>query len=274
VFDLHDLSPELYRAKYERPNATLHQALLLLERASCALADRVVTVNGSYRRIVTTRGGVPPEHVAVVRNGPPLAQLEPEAPDPELRAEAGTLIGYLGLIARQDGVDHLIRALHHLERDLGLRDWRAVIIGPAEEPEPLLALAEELGVADRVTWTGFQEERVWRRLLATVDVCVVPDPGNALNVHSTVIKTMEYMALGKPVVAYDLPEHRVSAGDAALYAAVDDPLDLARAIERLACDAALRERLGTVGRARVRDGLAWEHSAKALVELYETASTW
>jgi glycosyltransferase involved in cell wall biosynthesis len=234
----------------------------------------VITVNESYRSFVTGRGGVRDEHVVVVRNGPPLAQLESVSPDPALRAEAPLLFGYLGQIARQDGVDHLLRALHHLDVDLGLRDWHAVIIGKAEEPEGLALLADELGIADRLTWTGFQPEEVWRRLLASVDVCSVPDPANALNEHSTVIKTMEYMALGKPVVAYDLPEHRVSAGDAALYASVNDPLDMARAFERLARDPDLRARLGAVGRERVREALAWEYSAARLVDLYATADTW
>jgi glycosyltransferase involved in cell wall biosynthesis len=274
VYDLHDLSPELYRAKYERTSPLLHRLLLLLERLSCLVADRVVTVNESYRAFVTGRGRVPDDRVTVVRNGPPLAQLEPVAPDPAWRGRAGTLIGYLGLIARQDGVDHLLRALHHLERDLGHHDWHAVVIGSAEDPAPLHDLAAELGVADRITWLGYQPPSVWRPVLAAADICSVPDPANALNEHSTMIKAMEYMALGKPLVAYDLREHRVSAGDAALYAAVDDPLDMARAFHRLAHDEALRERLGAVGRERIRDGLAWEYAAHELVGLYATAATW
>jgi glycosyltransferase involved in cell wall biosynthesis len=274
VFDHHDLAPELYGAKYDDPSPLIVRVLRGFERLSSRLADRVITVNESYRRITVERNGVDPEHVVVVRNGPPLAQLEPAEPDEALRAKAGTLIGYLGLIARQDGVDHLLRALHHLEHDLGVDDWHAVIIGRAEEPGPLEQLAEELGVARKITWTGFQPEEVWRRLLSSVDICSVPDPSNGLNDHSTVIKTMEYMALGKPVVAYDLAEHRVSAGDAALYAEVNDPLEMARAFARLAGDAQLRACLGAAGRRRVRDGLAWEFSAERLVELYRSAPTW
>jgi glycosyltransferase involved in cell wall biosynthesis len=274
VFDHHDLAPELYGAKYDTPQPVIVRTLRGLERLSSRFADRVVTVNDSYRRILIERNGVSPERITVVRNGPPLAQLEPAEGDPELRAKAGTLIGYLGLIARQDGVDHLIRALHHLEHDLGIDDWHAVVIGREEEPGTLERLADALGIAGKITWTGFQPETVWRRLLASVDICSVPDPSNGLNDHSTVIKTMEYMALAKPVVAYDLPEHRVSAGGAALYAAVNDPLDMARALARLAGDAELRACLGAEGRRRVREELAWEYAAERLVALYESAPAW
>lgn len=271
VFDHHDLAPELFEAKFGSGSLSsrmLAQGLRALERGSCSLADRVVTVNTSYLEVDLSRNHVPRERAVVVRNGPPLERLGAPTPDPAIREGAGVVIGYLGHIAVQDGVDHLIRALHHWQRDLGREDWRAVVIGPADDPAFLRSLSEQLGVASRIRFTGYQPDGSWRSMLAAVDICCVPDPPNPLNDKSTMIKMMEYMALGKPIVAYDLAENRVSAGGAALYAAAGDPVDMARQFERLAIEPGLRERMSEVGRDRVRDHLAWEYSADRLVTMY------
>ena len=271
VFDHHDLAPELFRAKFER-RARMAEivagALRALERLSCRIADRVVTVNRSYQDVDVARNGVDRERVVVVRNGPPIARLDRPDEPADVRGGAAIVVGYLGNIAVQDGVDHLVRALHHLERDFGCRDWAAVVIGPADDPGSLERLAEELGVARKIRFVGYQPDVVWRAMLAHVDICCVPDPPSSLNEKSTMIKTMEYMALGKPVVAYDMIENRVSAGDAALYARPGEPIDVARQFERLAGDADLRMRMGDNGRRRIREGLAWEYSAEALLDMY------
>lgn len=273
VFDHHDLAPELYLAKFDGEseagaNSSVHRALLWFERVSCTLAHRIIVVNESYKAIDIARNRVPIERVVVVRNGPLLANLEAPKPDHELRSRAGTLFGYLGNIAKQDGVDHLILALHELSGTLGYEDWFAVIIGPADDPGPLQALATELGLEDRIWFTGYQPDTAWRRLLGTVDICVVPDPANPLNEKSTMIKFMEYMALAKPVVAYDLTENRASGGDSALYAEPSDPLGLALQFQRLIQNPELSAELGRRGKNRVRQKLAWEYSAENLLDLY------
>lgn len=272
IFDHHDLAPELYLAKFGSDGGarrSVHAALLRLERWSCRLAHHVITVNESYRAIDVTRSGIPEDHVTIVRNGPPLAHLNAPEPDPTLRSKAKTLVGYLGNIAKQDGVDHLLMALHELQASLGYQDWYAVIIGPADDLESLTDLVAELGISEKVWFTGYLPDTQWRRILATTDICCVPDPANPLNDKSTMMKMMEYMALGKPVVAYDLTENRATGGDAALYARPSEPLDLARQFHRLVSDPGLAEALGAEGKMRVRDGLAWEFSAAKLLGVYE-----
>lgn len=269
VFDHHDLAPELFLAKYDATGGALYRGLRLLERASCTLADIVVTVNESYKANDVTRYRKAEADVVVVRNGPPLTHLQDSDSDPQLRQRAGTLIGYLGHISRQDGVDHLLNALSELETRYGYTDWYCVIIGPSDDFASLENLAAELGITGKLWFTGYQPEAVWRKLLATTDICVVPDPANPLNEKSTMIKLMEYMALAKPVVAYDLTENRVSGGDAALYATPSQPASLAACLFRLIEDEALRVQLGAVGRARVQNGLAWEFSARELVQAYD-----
>lgn len=274
VFDHHDLAPELYEAKFQKSENLVHRVLLLLERWSCRSADRVVTANDSYRKNDLERNGVNDRSIVTVRNGPPLSHLADVAQDPVVRGRASLVFGYLGVIAQQDGVDHLLRALHHLMVDHAVHDWFAQVIGPVEDPEPLEALVLELGISEHVCFAGYQPDDVWRSMLAGVDICCVPDPSNPLNDKSTMVKLMEYMALGKPVVAYDLPENRVSGGEAALYAQPSDPRDMARKFAMLAANPQLRARLGAAGRDRVRNGLAWEYSATALVEMYATVASW
>jgi glycosyltransferase involved in cell wall biosynthesis len=269
IYDHHDLSPELYRSKFDGDGGLLWRALLRLERWSCRAAHYVVTVNESYRASDVQRNGVPPERVWVVRNGPEPGRVQARPPDLALRGRAGTIIGYVGRIARQDGIDHLLRALHHLKADLGYTDWYCVIIGKADHAEALAHMADSLGIAERVWITGFVPDEQMLTLLSTADMCVAPDPSNPLNDKSTMNKVMEYMALGKPIIAYDLPEHRVSAGEAALYARPNDPLDMARHIARLIDTPALRAHMGAIGRQRIAERLSWDHAAVSLVRLYE-----
>ena len=77
------------------------------------------------------------------------------------------------------------------------------------------------------------------------------------------------MALGKPIVAFDLPEHRVTAQDAAVYARDNDELEFARLIAMLMDDPALRQRMGQIGRKRIKEGLAWPYQAEQLVAAYK-----
>lgn len=268
IYDHHDLSPELYLAKYPAPSRRIHKALLGLERWSCRCASWVITVNGSYRQNDIQRNHVAPERVEIIRNGPDLRHIQPQAPTAELRARDGAVIGYVGKMARQDGAEHLLRALHELDQ-LGIEGWFCVVVGPADDAAGLRALSDRLGLSERVRFTGYLPPERWLPLLSAADICAAPEPSNPLNDKSTSIKIMEYMALGKPLVAYDLAEHRVSAGEAALYARRNDPQDFARQLARLIETPELRATLGAVGRRRVQDMLAWEYSAERLVKLYE-----
>lgn len=269
VFDHHDLAPELYMAKFARPRRAVVSALRTLERWSCRTAHLVITVNESYRRATLARHGVAPERVVVVRNAPPRARTAPVEADPSVRKGAEHVVGYLGHISAQDGVDHLIDALARLEPERGIASWHAVIVGPADDRAALDAQVVRLGLAARITFAGYRPEHEWRSMLAACDVCVVPDPPNPLNERSTMIKVMDYMALGRPVVAYDLPEHRVSAGDAARYARPGDVASLAHAIASVLQDPEGAARMGVIGRERIEATLAWEYSAERLIGAYD-----
>jgi glycosyltransferase involved in cell wall biosynthesis len=229
----------------------------------------VIATNESYRAIEMARGRVPAERITVVRNGPHLESLHPVEPDAALRQRAGTILGYVGRMGPQDGVDYLLRALYHLVYDLDRRDVFCVIIGKGDMLPELKTLAKELDVEKHVWFTGWIPDEDLIRYLSTADICIDPDPSNPFNDHSTMVKMMEYMALGKPIVAFDLPEHRVTAQAAALYARPNDELDFARQIAALMDDPERRKTMGQQGQERVETELAWSHQEEHLLEAYD-----
>jgi glycosyltransferase involved in cell wall biosynthesis len=271
VFDQHDLAPDMYDARFRgKGNPAVRAVLALFERASLRLADGVIATNESYKAVQTERGKVPPERIAVVRNTPGFDDPAPVEPDPALRARASALVGYLGHMGYQDGVDHLLRAVRHLVVDLDRTDTLCVLIGRGDAYEDLRRLARELGIEEHVWFPGFIPVADVARYLSTVDVCVVPDPSNPFNDRSTMTKVMDYMAFARPVVGFDLPETRVTAGEAAAYAQPNDDAALARQIAALLDDPTRRAEMGAYGRQRVLTDLAWDRNRPHLLELYRS----
>jgi glycosyltransferase involved in cell wall biosynthesis len=269
-FDHHDLAPELYLARFEGRRSPLYWIARVLERLSFAAADFVLATNESVKRVAVERGGKRPEEVFVVRSGPDIEAFAPVDPDPSLKRGRAHLIAYEGEMNPQDGIDHALYAL----ADLGRRrdDWHAVFAGDGDALRGLRGLTEELGLTDRVEFTGWLSDLDLRRLLCSSDVCLVPDPKNPLSDASTLMKIAEYMAMGRAIVSYDLTESRVTAGEAALYARPNDPADLARAVNQLLDDPELRAELGALGRRRVEESLSWQHSERVLLAAYRAAA--
>ncbi|MEF7616693.1 glycosyltransferase family 4 protein [Aquincola sp. MAHUQ-54] len=268
VFDQHDLSPEIYLSRSARQRKDIaYRCLRLAERCAYAAADVVIATNESYRQLAIERGGKPADKVFVVRNGPPLS-YQPMPPDPALRGRAAHLIGYVGMIGPQDGLDYWLRAIAHMVHRLGRRDFLAVIIGHGDALPGIQALAGELGIEPWVHFTGLLPEQEARRHLSATTVCIQPDPSSPLNDKSTMNKMMEYMALSKPSVAFDLPETRRSAEGAALYAQANDEQDFAARVCWLLDRPEECARMGEIGRRRVAESLAWEHSVPRLLRAY------
>lgn len=268
VFDHHDLGPEVYLSRFGRSRHDIvYKALRLLERCSYALADVVIATNQSYRQVAVERGGKNPDEVFIVRNGPPLA-YQAMGPDPALRGLAAHLVGYVGTIGPQDGLDYWLRAIREMVFTLGRRDFVAIVIGSGDALRRMERLARELQIEPYVRFTGRLPEDEVRRYLSSVDVCVQPDPLSPLNDKSTMIKLVEYMALGKPTVAFDLLESRFSAQDAAAYVTPNDSLAFAEQVSRLLDDPAECRRMGAIGRRRVSTELAWEYSVRQLQRAY------
>jgi glycosyltransferase involved in cell wall biosynthesis len=267
VFDHHDLMPELFRARFRRAGLP-YKALLAIERRAMRSADVVISTNQSYARLAVERGGVDPDDVFVVRNGPDLTHFTPVASDPELRGGRPFLLAYLGMMGPQDGIDQALLALAAL-RDRRDEDWKAIFIGEGPVRPEMEALAAELGIAGSVEFAGWRGDADIRRILSSADVCLAPDPPSPLNDVSTMIKVPEYMAMGVPIASFDLAETRVSAGDAAAYAAAS-PAALGELVDELLNDPERRAKMAALARERVVE-LSWQHSTDRLLAAYERA---
>jgi len=268
VFDHHDLCPELYESRFPDGPRLPHRLLRAMERRTHQTADHVISTNDSYRDVAVTRSGKSTTDVTVVRTGPDPDRLRRGPEHPELRRGRRFLAAYIGVMGPQDGVDIILRAADVVIHKLGRNDIAFTLIGKGDCFEDLVALRDELGLAGHVEFTGRAPDELVARILSTADVGLSPDPKNPLNDVSTMNKTMEYMAFELPVVAFDLRETRVSAGDAGVYVRPNDITDYAAAIVDLMDDEPRRSRLGKLGRARVEQELAWSHQERAYLGVY------
>ena len=267
IFDHHDINPELYEAKFGHRGPGW-KLMVWLERCSFALADISIATNNSYRQIAITRGGMKPEKVFVVRSGPNLDRVKPMPPDAAWRNGRTFMAAYVGVIGSQEGLDLLLEAARHI-RARGRNDLQFVVVGSGPELDAIKALCTAMALDDMVTFTGRADDRTLFTVLSTADVCVNPDRPNVMNDKSTMNKIMEYMAMEKPIVQFDLTEGRFSAQGASLYAV--DARDFGDKILDLLDDPDRRQAMGEIGRARVSSELAWPHEISKLLAAYTAA---
>jgi glycosyltransferase involved in cell wall biosynthesis len=269
VFDHHDLCPELYDSRFPQGRRLPRRGLVALERATFRTADQVLSTNASYARVAVERGGKSPSDVTVVRTGPDPLRLRRREALPELRRGRRHLVAYVGVMGPQDGVDIAVRAAAHIVHELGRSDVAFTFMGGGDSYQELLGLREELGLREYLDLPGRVPDETVFGTLSTADVGLCPDPLNPLNDVSTMNKTLEYMAFGLPVVAFDLKETRVSAADAARYAAAGDVAAYARAVVELLDQPEKRAEMGRIGRRRIEQELGWPHQRKAYVGVYD-----
>lgn len=273
IFDHHDLSPELYAIRFGRtPRSPVYKILVWLERCTFRAADVVMSVNESVRGLAVGRGRKDPNSVYVVRNAPDLGRFQATCPNPEHKMGRAYLVCYVGVMAAQDGLEYLIEAVHHVVNTLGRRDITFTLIGSGDRLDSLRKLAKERSVEDYIVFCGrISDDALLTSYLSTADVCVAPDPKNEMNDKCSLIKIVEYMAMGRPVVGFDLAESRITAGDAAVYATPNDTAEFGDRIVELLDDPERRRVMGEAGKRRVEEALSWSHSKKCLLAAYEAA---
>ena len=269
VFDHHDINPELYEAKFGRRDF-FWKLMVALERWTFRCADVSLATNESYRRIAIERGGMDPARVFVVRSGPSLERLRILPPDESLKRGRKHLVGYVGVMGKQEGIDLLLESARVIIRDMGRTDIHFGLVGGGTSLNEMKALAAGMGIADFVTFTGRVPDAELLAMLNTADVCVNPDIANEMNDKSTMNKIMEYMALGKPIVQFDLTEGRFSARDASVYADRNDPRSMAARIVELIDDPERRAAMGEYGRSRVEKELEWRYEVPKLLAAYRS----
>lgn len=266
LFDHHDINPELYIAKYQK-KGFFYKFLLLVERLTFKVADYSIATNESYRDIAITRGKMPANKVQVVRSGPKLERLVIKEPDPQYKKGKKYLIGYIGVIGEQEGLDLLLESVKYI---VAYReDVHFAIIGGGTELPKIKQLAVEMGLGDYIDFYGRVDDETMVSVLNTADVCVNPDKPTVMNNLSTMNKIMEYMALKKPIVQYDLKEGRISAQKASLYAQNTSPEDFAKKIVYLLDNDSLRTEMGEYGYQRVVNELSWDIERHKLIQFYQ-----
>lgn len=268
VFDHHDINPELFESKFNKRGG-FWRALRLVEWLTFKTATTVISTNESYKQIAIERGGKKPDDVFVVRSGPDLSRIKLVEPVPSLKMGKAYLVGYVGVMGEQEGIDLLLESVRHLVLDIGRTDTHFCIVGGGPSLASLRALSSEMQLDGYVTFTGRAPDQLLFEVLSTSDVCVNPDRVNPMNDKSTMNKILEYMAMGKPIVQFDVTEGRVSAQEASVYAKANDPVDFARKISDLLDDPAARDRMGRIGRDRVVKQLSWDYEAPKLVSAYK-----
>ncbi len=268
VFDHHDLCPELYESRFPEGRRLPYAGLRALEWCTFRSAHRVVSTNASYRQLALERGGKKAGEVTVVRTGPDPSRMERGDPDPALRKGRTFLAAYIGVMGPQDGVDVIVEAAAKIVHDWGRTDITFVLMGSGDSFDELTALRDRLGMADHVEFLGRVPDETVRSVLSTADVGLSPDRKNPLNDLSTMNKTMEYMAFSLPVVAFDLKETRVSAGEAGVYAEPNEVESFAGALVELLDDPVRRSAMGSLARTKVVDELAWSHQREAYLGVY------
>ncbi len=268
LFDHHDVCPELFEAKFAK-KGLLYRIMLIWERMTFATAAVSMATNESFKSIAIRRGKMKPEDVFVVRSAPKTETFRPGPGDPAHRKGAAAVLGYVGVIGQQEGMDLLVAAVDHLVKSLGRTDLHVAIVGFGPHLPEVERDVAERGLSGYFTFHGALYDTALLDVLNVIDIGLSPDPKNPMNDISTMNKVMEYMTLEKPVVQFDLTEGRASAGEASLYAAANDPVDFAAKIAALIDDPDLRLRMGQVGRRRVMDQLSWSHSAPRLLAAYD-----
>jgi glycosyltransferase involved in cell wall biosynthesis len=270
IFDHHDANPELYLAKYEAED-TLYKIQVWLEKQTYRFSDVVMATNESYRNLALSRGGIAPEDVFVVRNGPDLVTFQPVPPLSDLKHGKRYLVGYVGNMSHQEGLDILLDVAIAI-KNLGRRDIHFTCVGGGPGLPGLRKMMRDKNLEDMVTFTGRVPFKQLLETLSTADVCVNPDKPCEMNDLSTMIKIMEYMALGKPIVQFDLKEGRVSAQESSLYADNQNQVaDFASKILWLLDTPAAFGRMGAFGLKRVTQQLAWKYSVPNLLSAYDRA---
>jgi glycosyltransferase involved in cell wall biosynthesis len=256
VMDQRDLLPELFSARYGGTKPGVLRVLHWLERRSWRVADRVLCVNG-YLAERAVRGGADPAGVVVVGNGPVLARASGATPDPGVKGDLPLLCCWIGKMGPQDRLDLLLRAIHHAVTVRGRRDCRFVLLGDGESLDDTRTLAHELGLDPWVDFPGWVTESEVFSVLASADLGL----DASLQEEVSPVKALEYMALGLPVVSFDLPETRVIVEGAGAFAAPGDVEALGSLIDELLCDPHRRSTMGAIGADRMRQRLGWERQA-------------
>lgn len=268
IFDHHDLSPENYLAKFDRKDV-FYDILKMMEKATFKTADLIISTNESYKKIAIERGGKKEGNVFVVRNGPDLSRIKITSPNNKYKEGFDYLVVYVGVIGSQEGIDNLLAAVKYIVSQKGITNIKFIVIGTGPNWKKMVELCESMELTKYVWFTGFiPNEDLWE-ILATADICVNPEMRNEFTDKSTMIKIMEYMAFGKPIVQFFTHEGDFSAGASAVSVEENNIETFSEEIIKLLHNPAKRKTMGETGERRIQEDLNWDIQKINLKAAYE-----
>ena len=267
IYDQHDVGPELFMAKYEK-KGFFYYALRFFERCSYAMADHVITANATFKDLAVSRGGKDPQQVEVVYGVPDRRRIHRVDPEPSLRGDRKFVVGYIGIVNEQDGVEHFVQAVAEIVRKK-FTDFRAVVVGDGPALPKIKDLAKSLGLDDHIVFTGYLNGETLLAHVSAFDIGVIPDPYNEANDVMSMNKVFEYCALGIPTACYPLKETKRLLGDAGVFAPTLDPAGLAEACLDLMRDDDLRRRCSKEASRLSAETFVWEHEADKYLKVFE-----
>ncbi|MGI6850717.1 glycosyltransferase family 4 protein [Mesorhizobium sp. 1B3] len=267
VFDHHDLGPELYVSKFGRKDF-LYRIMCLLERQTFRTADASIATNETFRDIAVARGGMDPNRVVVVKSYPEASKFRLTAAEESLVVPGKHLIGYIGIMGAQDGVETLVRAMAEIRHVRRRDDINCIIIGDGPELGRLKEIAASLDLDHSLQFTGYLSGPQLMAHLSALNLGVIPDPPNEFNDKLSMNKVFEYMMLGLPFVQFDLRQASSEAGSAALVVREHSPQALANGIVELIDDPERRKRMGLLGRAVAEREFQWSLEARRYLDAY------
>jgi glycosyltransferase involved in cell wall biosynthesis len=267
IFDHHDLSPENYLAIFEKKDL-FYKVLQFMEKMTFKTANIIISTNESYKKIAQERGGKKKNEIFVIRNGPDLSRYIFLPPNETFKDGFDYLVAYLGVIGKQEGIDNLLRSAHYIVYKRNIKNIKFIIIGSGTSWQELVDLSKKMGLEKYVHFTGFIPDRDLYEILSTADVCVNPEFRNEFTDKSTMIKIMDYLVFGKPIVQYDTIEGRVTAGDAAKYIQKNDEVSFAETVIELLNDPEQRKRMEEIAIKRIKEKLNWDKQKVNLKRAY------
>lgn len=268
IFDHHDITPENYVAKFDK-KGIMYKILLLMEKMTFKTADIVISTNESYKKIAINRGNMKENEVFVVRNGPDLNKIKIVPPNNKLKEGFDFSVGYVGIIGKQEGIENLLAAVKYLIYTKEITNIKFIVVGSGPHLKELIRQAKEMKIEKFVHFTGFIPDSDLYEILSTSDICINPEFGNEFTDKSTMIKIMEYMFFGKPIIQFYTTEGEVTAGNSSIYIKNNSIKEFADAIVNLCSDPEKRKKMGNYGKKRISEELCWDNQAINLKSAYE-----
>lgn len=273
IFDMQgSFAGEISEHGFAKKGSPYFHFLEFIEGLSLRASPIIVTSSSQIYEDTQTRFNITPPQISTILDGVDTETFSPQnfPPRPELRAELKLpdkpIAIFMGLLKTYQGVDDLVEAVRIMVQERQFTDFHCLVLGFPDE-DHYRAMAEQKGIGDYLTFTGKIPYDETGHYLALADVAIAPK----ISMTEGDAKIYFYMSMGLPVVAYERPASREILGELGLYAAYNNPTDLARALAETLSQPDLMQTRGADNRAKAVQNYSWGAVAYRIQEAYQHA---